>query len=89
MYSDAFRSSYAKAAPSSESDQFQNRSNPLVQSTKSSPDFENIEGFGDWPILLSAGAQKDLGDISKDETTFQIAMKKIEWDSLLHRRVRD
>lgn len=47
--------------------------------------FDNFEDFGDWPILLSTRARKDLQEAKKcDGTTFQIAMKKIEWDSALH-----
>ena len=40
--------------------------------------FENVEGFGEWPILLSAGAQKDLRGIGQDKIMFQAAMKRIE-----------
>jgi len=47
--------------------------------------FDGIEGFGQWSILLSTRAQKDLRDIKRaDGAMFQIVMKKIEWDLILH-----
>ena len=47
--------------------------------------FDDIEGFGEWPILLSTRAQKYLRDVGRDNNTmFGIVMKKIEWVSTLH-----
>jgi len=41
--------------------------------------FDDIEGFGEWVILLSMRAQKRLRDIKcADFSMFQIIMKKIE-----------
>lgn len=41
--------------------------------------FENVEGFGDWLILLSTRAQKDLRDFKRaDGVIFRIAMEKLK-----------
>ena len=46
---------------------------------------ENVEDFGDWPIILSARAQKDLQEANNvGGATFQITVNKIKWDSGLH-----
>ena len=53
-------------------------SSELSQSIKTSLCLNNVEDFGEWPILLSARAQKDLRDIGKaDDATFQVTMNKI------------
>ena len=40
---------------------------------------ENVEDFGDWPIILSARAQKDLQEANNvGGATFQITMNKIK-----------
>ena len=47
--------------------------------------FEGIEGFGEWSILLSTRAQKDLRDIKRaDGAMFWTVMKKIKWDLILY-----
>jgi len=47
--------------------------------------FDDIEGFGEWSILLSTRAQKNLRDFKRaDGAMFRIVMKKIKWDSTLH-----
>lgn len=41
--------------------------------------FDDIEGFGEWPILLSTRAQKYLWDARRTNVaTFRIVMKKIK-----------
>lgn len=41
--------------------------------------FDDIKGFGDWVILLSTRAQKDLRDIKRvDSAIFRTVMKNIE-----------
>ena len=41
--------------------------------------FDDIEGFGEWTILLSTRAQKDLRDFKhSDGAMFRIVMKKIK-----------
>ena len=48
--------------------------------------FNNIEGFGEWTILLSTRAQRDLRGIKRgDGAVFRMAVKKIKWDLILHR----
>ena len=46
--------------------------------------FGNIEGFGEWSILLSTRAHKDLRDFKRaDGAIFQIIMNKLKWDFAL------
>ena len=53
-------------------------SSELSQSIKPSLCLDNVEGFGEWEILLSARARKDLREISEaDGAAFQIAMDRI------------
>ena len=41
--------------------------------------FDDIEGFGEWSILLSTRAQKYLRDVKRtDGAMFRIVMKKIK-----------
>lgn len=59
---------------------------PMVQPMKATLYFDDIEGFGEWPIQLSTRAQKDLRDVKRaDGAMFRIVMKKIKCDSILHR----
>ena len=54
---------------------------PMIQPMKASLYFDDIEGFGEWAILLSTRAQKDLRDKKRsDPTTFRIVMKKIKYE---------
>jgi hypothetical protein len=53
---------------------------PMIQPMKGSLYLEDIEGFGDWVILLSTRAQKDLRDVKRsDGAMFRIVMKKIKY----------
>lgn len=79
LYFETFKSSYIKAARPSEADQLQNQSLALIQPMRTSLYFDDIENFGEWPVLLSARAQKDLRDINRDDgAIFEIAMKRIQ-----------
>ena len=77
-HSDVFKSLYAKVAQPSGEDQEQNPFVPLIQPRKNSICFDAVEGFGDWPILLSTRAMRDLRGIGKDGTMFEATIKKIE-----------
>ena len=67
-----------------ESDQSQNPAFPTIQPMKAALYFDDIEGFGEWSILLSTRAQKDLRDVKRaDGAMFRIVMKKIKWDLIL------
>ena len=58
----------------------------MIQPMKAALYFDDIEGFGEWPILLSTRAQKDLRGVKRaDGAMFQIVVKKIKWDLTLHR----
>jgi len=47
--------------------------------------FDDIEGFGEWSIMLSTRAQKDLREVRRaDGAVFRIVMKKIKWDLKLN-----
>jgi len=49
--------------------------------------FDNIEEFGEWSIMLSTRAQKDLRDVKHaDGAMFRIVMEKIKWDLTLHHK---
>lgn len=77
-----------KAEPSSEggADQPQNAAFSIVQPMKAALYFDDIEGFGEWSILLSTRAQKDMREVRRaDGMIFRIVMKKIKWDLTLHR----
>ena len=57
----------------------------MVQPMKDTLYFNNIEGFGEWTILLSTRAQRDLRGIKRgDGAVFRMAVKKIKWDLILH-----
>ena len=99
MVSQIFKSAYAKTKPPSEGvsspttkkavvdpGQSQNSAFPTIQSMKTALYFDEIEGFGEWSILLSTRAQKDLRDTKRaDGATFRIVMRKIKWDLIFHR----
>jgi len=60
-------------------DQSQNTAFPMVRPMKTALYFDDIKGFGDWVILLSTRAQKDLRDIKRvDGAIFRTVMKNIE-----------
>ena len=77
-YSDVFKSSYAKVAQLSGEDQERNLSVTLIQPMKNSVYFDSVEGFGEWPILLSSTAMRDLRGIGKDGAMFEATIKKIK-----------
>jgi len=98
LVSEVFKSSYTKANLSSERvssptrkkvavDQSRSLAFPMIQPMKAALYFDDIEGFGEWSILLSTRAQKDLRDYKRgDGAIFRIIMKKIKWDLALHGR---
>ena len=54
---------------------------PMIQPMKASLYFEDIEEFGEWAILLSTRALKDLRDVKRsDGAMFRIVMKKIRYE---------
>jgi len=56
---------------------------PMIQPMKTSLYLDDIEGFGEWVILLSTRAQKDLRDVKRsDGAVFRIVMKKIKYEYL-------
>jgi len=53
---------------------------PTIQPMKTSLYLDDIEEFGEWAILLSTRAQKDLRDVKRsDGAMFRIVMKKIRY----------
>jgi hypothetical protein len=80
IYSEIFGISYpSEATPSSEGAQLRHPAIPPTHSTETSTYFNGIENFGEWLILLSERAQKDLQGVKQDDAAmFQIVMKKIE-----------
>jgi len=51
----------------------------MIQPMKAALYFEDIEGFGEWAVLLSTRAQKYLRDVKgADGAMFRIVMKKIK-----------
>jgi len=81
MLSQIFKSAYMEASRSSEKepDQFRDPWSPMIQLMRAALYFDNIEGFGEWSILLSTRAQQDLRDSRRDDQeTFRMAMKKIK-----------
>ena len=79
---------YTSPAPENvtgEPDQSQNPALSMVQPMNATLYFDNVEGFGEWSILLSTRAQNDLRDFKcNDDEMFQIAMKKTKWAFTLH-----
>lgn len=54
---------------------------PAIQRMKVSLYLDDTEGFGEWAILLSTRAQKDLRDTKRsDGAMFKIVMKKIKYE---------
>ena len=81
MLSHIFKSAYMKTELPLEGEPDQSR-DPAM---KAGLYFDDIEGFGEWSILLSTRAQKDLRDVRRaDGAIFQIVVKKIKWDLILH-----
>jgi len=89
MLSDIFKSSYTKAelpleglpSPTTNKavDQSRNPVPPTIQPMGAALYFDDVEGFGEWPILLSTRAQKDLRGFKRaDGAMFRIVMKKIK-----------
>ena len=94
MLSQIFKSAYIKAKPPSEGmpssttttttgvvepDQSSNPAFPMIRPMKTTLYLDEIEGFGEWSILLSTRAQKDLRDVKgADGTMFRIVMRKIK-----------
>lgn len=50
----------------------------LVQLIRTGLYLENADGFGEWPILLSAKARKYLRKASRDGVIFDIVLKKMK-----------
>ena len=97
MVSKIFQSAYTKAKRPSEQassptttkafvdpDQSWNPDLPAIQQTNAALYFDDIEGFGEWSILLSNRARKDLR-VAKhaDAAMFRIVMNKIKCDHSL------
>ena len=81
MLSQIFKSAYVEANRSSEEepDQSQGPTSPMIQLMKAALYFDNIEGFGEWSVLLSTRAQQDLRDVKRaDREMFRMVMKKIK-----------
>ncbi len=55
---------------------------PNIQPMKAALYFDSVEGFGDWPILISTRADKNLREAKRDDQkTFRIYLKKIRLGS--------
>jgi hypothetical protein len=53
---------------------------PLIQPMKAAFHFDSVEGFGEWQILISGRADRDLREAKKsDQKLFRIILKKIKW----------
>lgn len=51
---------------------------PMIQPMNAALYFDDIEGFGEWSILLSTRAQKALREVKRaDGAMFEIAFEKI------------
>jgi len=58
----------------------------MIQPTAAALYFDDIKGFGEWPILLSTRAQKALREVKRaDGAVFRIVLRKIRWDPTPHR----
>jgi hypothetical protein len=87
MLSQIFKSAYMKKGMPLEGglDQSRNPAFPMIQLMKTALYFDDVEGFGEWSIMLSTRAQKDLREVKcADGGVFRIVMKKIMWDLTLH-----
>jgi len=52
---------------------------PAAQLTTAVLYFDDVEGFGEWSVLLSTGALKALREVERaDGAMFQIVLKKIK-----------
>jgi len=52
---------------------------PMIQPMKAALYFDDIEGFGEWAVLLSTRAEKDIRNVKRgDGAMFGIVMKKIK-----------
>ena len=52
---------------------------PMIQPMKAALYFDDIEGFGEWAVLLSTRAEKDIRNMKRaDGAMFGIVMKKIK-----------
>lgn len=52
---------------------------PFVQPAKAALYFDSADGFGDWRILISTRADRNLREAKKkDKNTFRIILKKIK-----------
>jgi len=52
---------------------------PAVQPMTAALYFDDVEGFGEWSVLLSPGALKALREVKRaDGAMFQIVLKKIK-----------
>jgi len=61
------------------SDQSRNTVFPMIQPMKAALYFDDIEGFGEWAVLLSTRAEKDIRSMKRaDGAMFEIVMKKIK-----------
>lgn len=80
---EVFKSLHVEANLSSEgAGQSRNQQFPATRPTIS---FDSVEGFGEWPVLMSTRAHKDLRDVkSTSDSMFQAAMENLRWDSTLH-----
>jgi len=83
LVSKVFESSYIKANTNASSvvgsDQFWSSAFPMIQPIMAALYFDDVEGFGQWSILLSTQAQKYLRDVKcTNGAMFQIVMKKIK-----------
>ena len=73
MLSQVLKSAYMKSEGGSQNPAFS-----MVQPMKAALYFDDIEGFGEWSIMLSTRAQKDLREVKRaDGAVFRIVMKKI------------
>lgn len=92
LVSEVFKSSYTKANLPSERayspaaggavdslDQSRISAFPMIQPMKAALYFDDVDGFGEWSILVSTRAQKDLRDYKRaDAAIFRIIMKKMK-----------
>jgi hypothetical protein len=62
---------------------------PQVQPMKAALYFDNAEGFGQWRILISVRADRDLRKTKKKDTNlFRITLKKIKYPFVFRLRSR-
>lgn len=57
---------------------------PFVQPMKAAFHFDSVEGFGEWRILVSTRADRNLRDAkNRDQKLFGIILKKIKYQHAL------